>query len=265
MWHGALLLTWLLCGLYETCGFEAHRHLRAGDGPFVHKRPFDMDPNSWMKTLNSIPTDVLALFYSTTCRDCHKILPQWIQLASELDGHDGLTFLTVADPKGLAPGAYSHDENPAIFFAKDGNKSKPFALSVDDVHAFTYTRESAATVAALRNAIIALTKPQLNQDSIANHKAVSVTSTSMGASPAVVSETDGPDLTARFLTILGSYQHSSVDKQLQLAQSSLFCALPVAQHLLNLGRDALQKQGEPLVVVAARFLDGTIRKPDHQH
>ncbi|CAK0843782.1 unnamed protein product, partial [Prorocentrum cordatum] len=59
-----------------------------------------------------------ACALQATCPDCTKILPQWVQVARDLQDRKDLVLLTVADPQGLAPSPYEHDENPAVFFAR---------------------------------------------------------------------------------------------------------------------------------------------------
>lgn len=224
-------------------------------------RPFDIDPDdpdAFMDTVRQIPTDLIILFYSPTCGDCTKMMPQWVQLAVDGKGRANLTFLTVSDPMGLAPGLYSHDENPAIFFAPRERKEEPVALPMDDVHAFTYTNETAQTEAALRAAIMGLVERNAAGNASQSREpppppAANPSSSSAGKNASSPSAPqDAEWLTARLLAALRAQRQAPVERQLQVARSPVFEALPVARFLSGLTAEKVQ---EPLVTVAAKFLD----------
>jgi len=220
--------------------------------------PFDIDPGSFMSTLEAIPTDVLILFHSRTCHDCTKILPQWVQVAHEFQDRNNLTLLTIADPRGLAPDPYGHDDIPAVFFAQKGRRMEPSVLLLDDIHAFTYTEETPATEAAIRLAIEGLVTnhSSLAKDASAKGAAVPAALAAPMAAPkaAAAEATDQVTLTARFLSELKKHEAGGLPAQLEVLRSKVYASLPVAKFLLS---QKLAAGGEPLAVVAARFLDSS--------
>lgn len=224
-------------------------------------KPFDIDPDTFMDTVRQISTDVLILFYSPTCSDCTKMMPQWVQLAVAGKNRSNLTFLTVADPMGLAPDNYTHDENPAIFFAPRDRKTEPVAMSMDDIHAFTYTNETADTEAAVRAAIMSLvdgnafgnsTQPR---SALRSEPLLPAANRSSAPGAGESGQTNGEEdewLTARLLAALREKRQAPVETQLKVAKSPVFAALPVARFLSGLTAGQVK---EPLFAVAAHFLD----------
>lgn len=230
---------------------SAARVLRAGAASSSRQvyAPFDIDPDTFMSTLQSIPSDVLILFHSKTCRDCTKFLPQWVKIAHEFQDRKNLTLLTIADPRGLAPDPYGHDEIPAVFFASQGHLGKPSVLSLDDIHAFTYTPETPATEAAIHEAIVNLVQAR-SAAAAPGDGAQAIAPPA--ANSTIASDTDSVTLTARFMAELMQRRKKSTANQLEVARAKVFASLPVARYLLGLKQTEVS---EPLTAMAARFLD----------
>lgn len=215
--------------------------------------PFDMNAETFMGTLEQIPSDLLILFYDPNCSDCAKLFPVWVQLASKLQGRSGLTLLTVSDPYGLAPGKYGHSENPAMFFASNHSKDDPSALSLDDIHAFTYTEETAATEAALQAAVMRLvnvgqqTAPDPSSSALND-----VSKTGKSQTGGILDKASEAFLNARLLATLQAHEKDAISTQLALATSQSFAALPVAQYLRGFTASQVH---ESLAIIVARYLD----------
>lgn len=215
--------------------------------------PFDIDPDTFLATVSSIPTDVLVLFYSRTCHDCEMLMPQWSQIASAFESDQDLALLSVADPTGAAPGKYTHGENPAIFFASAARKDDPVAFPAGQVHAFTDTDETADTDAAVRAAILRFVA---EQRAAARHEPVAAPEPAVAPAPitvgAVLNPADESRMNARLLVTLKNHERDGRDAQLELLRSPAFAALPVARLLTGL----LSKQAQvSLASVAAKYLD----------
>lgn len=224
---------------------------RVSIGDAQKTEPFDLDPATWMGTLNGISSDILVLFYSPTCGDCEKLMPQWAKIAGVLDGRQDLTLLTVADPEGHAPGHFLHGENPALFFVPRENQDAPVMFPLGKLHAFIDTDETKATEAAIRRDI---TEFAISHITGAPGIAVQPTVNAGVQAPAVTDQADADEsmLTAKLLVALRNHEQAGVEVQMELVKSPTFAKLPVAQALTLLTPQEIR---EPLAMVAARLLD----------
>jgi len=228
--------------------------LRLSSGSAHKTEPFDIDPDTFMATLQAVPTDALLLFYSPTCSDCEKLMPQWAKIAGKLDARSDLTLLTVADPEGKATGGYHHGENPALFFVPRERQDEPLPFSLGKLHAFIDTDETPATEAAIRKDITDFALSHLGGKAQASDTARRASDASPGdeAPAAKGADADESMLTAKLLVALRNHEQAGREAQMELLTSPAFAKLPVAQAMTLLGPQNIK---EPLAVVAARFLD----------
>lgn len=239
----------------------ANGDLLRGGGDSVHRvarrhvakrteAPFDIDPDTWISDVESIPTDVLTLFYSPTCPDCEKLMPQWARIVAVFEDREDLTLLTVADPEGVAPGRYKHLEIPAIFFSPKEDKEDPYMFSESLLHAFIDTPETQATQSAIRAAITSFALDNLPGPD--GKRGGYTGQAANGTHAAPLTKEQESMLTAKLLVALKNRAGLSLDEQLQFVRSPPFAHLPVAQALSGYPKAEV---AEPLATIAARLLD----------
>jgi len=241
--------------------------LREAAGGFARQLPDEMQPETFLNSIDQIPTDLLILFYDDNCPDCARLAPQWLQVTTALRGRPDLTAITMADPQGLAPGRYHHEENPAIFFAPRDRKHEPIMFPVSEVHAFTDTEETAATDTTIRSTILQFTAEHLSSTGNSTTRggasmqhelhagsgaalpgaATLVAAKGVAAGPPTLGQ-----LNAKLLVVLRSYEKAETSRQVEILRSAAFARLPLAQFLLSVAHGPLH---EPLAVLGARYLD----------
>lgn len=215
--------------------------------------PFDIDPDTFVDLLSAVSTDKLLLFFSPTCPDCEKLMPQWSRVAGLFENNQDLSILSVSDDAGKAPPPYTHTENPAVFFIPKGDVAHPIPFPMSDLHQFVALPESPSTDTDIVNKIVAFTQSHLSTPSTASSVAVTPSPPAQPTQAVpVLSESQTDALNARLLASLKAKENQPLREQLEVVYEPHYQNLPVVEFLKN----PTGVLGTDLVTTAATYLDG---------
>jgi hypothetical protein len=213
--------------------------------------PFDIDPDTFLGILGAVRTDSLLLFFSPTCSDCEKLLPQWSRVAGMFEKNQDLTILMVSDDEGKAPSPYTHTENPAIFFIPKGDVAHPVAFPMSDLHEFVALPETAETDAFIVNKLAAFTQQHLSVAS-GDLQLRTPPSATVASASLMLSASQSDALTARLLMSLKAREGQGLEEQMKIVDEPQYQNLPVVEFLKSpTGMLRLD-----LAKTAATYLDG---------
>eukprot|EP00933_Yihiella_yeosuensis_P060944 TRINITY_DN63750_c0_g1_i1.p1 TRINITY_DN63750_c0_g1~~TRINITY_DN63750_c0_g1_i1.p1 ORF type:complete len:249 (+),score=50.10 TRINITY_DN63750_c0_g1_i1:53-799(+) len=239
--HGPILLVTLL--LNVVLGVHSVVHHQGASISFSDDGK--VSAATFMDVLASKKTDVLIYLYGNGCPDCRKFDPEWQQALQYVKGWTNLTVLRMEDWSCVAPGKYSHNEVPAVYYASKDSLSSPKVMPMTEMHAFTYTTTTADTRAKIRFDILKLVPGAM--------EAVSETKTSdVKSSSTSGKHVDTVSLNSRLLADLSKHTKDSTSEQMKIVKADVYDGLAVAEYIRKLN-PALIK--EPLAVVAAKYLD----------
>lgn len=217
---------------------------------------FELNPDTFLSLIGSVPTDMLLLFFSPTCPDCEKLAPMWSQVAAQFEDNQDITILSVSDDAGKAPPPYTHNENPAVFFIPKGEAAHPIPFPMSHLHEFNALPETAETDENIIDRLVLFTNSHLTSVPRAASllpKAPVIATTMETTKPApILSESQSSTLTARLLASLKAKETESLQEQLKIVNEPQYQMLPVVGFL----KSPSGVLGPPLVEVAARYLDG---------
>lgn len=216
--------------------------------------PFDINPDTFLSLVGSVPTDVLLLFFSPTCPDCEKLMPVWSRVAALFEDSQDLTILSVSDDAGRAPPPYRHNENPTVFFIRKGDVGRPSEFPMSHLHEFVAMPETTETDEQIVNRLVDFTRSHLTSGTAPRTAAqLPPPPAPQAATPAyALSESQSGALTARLLMSLKAKETESFQEQLNIVYEPQYQMLPVAQFL----KSPTGVIGPPLAEVAATYLDG---------
>jgi thiol-disulfide isomerase/thioredoxin len=214
--------------------------------------PFDINPDTFLSLVASVPTDSLLLFFSPTCPDCEKLMPLWTQVTREFENNQDVTILTVSDDEGKAPPPYFHDENPAVFFIPRGDASHPITFPMSYLHEFVALPETGQTDADIVNKLIAFVHSNAAVPGMTQQNPQKLLPQPAAVEHHVLSESQSSALTARLLASLKAKESAPIEEQMKIVNEPHYQMLPVVK-FLNSPAGVL---GPPLAQVAATYLDG---------
>jgi len=213
--------------------------------------PMDINPATFRSFVEAIPTDSLLLFFSPTCPDCEKLMPQWSRVAGVFEDNQDLTILSVSDDAGKAPAPYRHDENPAVFFIPRGDAAHPVAFPMADLHEFVGLPETTGTDEDIVNKLVSFVRTHATTGNKAPQPTAAPprpTASSLNE----LSESQAGALTARLLASLKAKEAAPLEEQMEIVYEPHYQMLPVVQFL----KSPTGMIGPPLAEVAAKYLDG---------
>jgi len=217
---------------------------------------FELNPDTFLSLIGSVPTDMLLLFFSPTCPDCEKLAPMWSQVAAQFEDNQDITILSVSDDAGKAPPPYTHNENPAVFFIPKGEAARPISFPMSHLHEFNALPETSETDENIVNRLVSFTHSHLTsvpRSASLLPKAPVLAPAVETVKPApILTESQSSALTARLLASLKAKETESFQEQLQIVNEPQYQMLPVVVFL----KSPSGVLGPPLVEVAATYLDG---------
>jgi len=214
--------------------------------------PFDLNPDTFLSLVGSVPTDILLLFFSPTCPDCEKLMPMWSQVAGRFEDNQDITILSVSDDAGKAPPPYTHNENPAVFFIPKGDAARPISFPMSHLHEFNALPETTETDENIVNRLLTFTHSHLTTAPLAASLLPTAPTIETVTPTHTLSESQSGTLTARLLASLKGKEAESFQEQLSIVNEPQYRTLPVVEFL----KSPAGVLGPPLFEVAAKYLDG---------